>query len=299
MKTFSCLQERIMTGSFGEDAGRFRWSVFLVLCNRLMTSCLAIGFLAAQNLSMRPAAPLSSYIAVSLSNVIATTCQYEALKHVTFPVQTLGKCAKMIPVMAWGTLISHKAYSAKDFCVAALVTAGCTCFLLSGKAASKGANQSSYLGFTCMLVYLAFDGFTATFQDKLFKGHQMSIFNQMLYVNVCSAIVSFSGMVAGGQLGAALTFVSAHPDALLLIFLLSLAATLGQLLIVHTIRSFGALVFATIMTTRQFVSVLASCVIFAHPLSVGQWLGTAVVFGSLYFKTFIKKSGKRSPLKNS
>jgi len=32
-------------------------------------------------------------------------------------------------------------------------------------------------------------------QDKLFKGHQMSIFNQMLYVNVCSAIVSFSGML--------------------------------------------------------------------------------------------------------
>jgi len=31
-------------------------------------------------------------------------------------------------------------------------------------------------------------------QDKLFKGHQMSIFNQMLYVNVCSAIVSFSGV---------------------------------------------------------------------------------------------------------
>ena len=31
-------------------------------------------------------------------------------------------------------------------------------------------------------------------QDKLFKGHQMSIFNQMLYVNICSAIVSFNGM---------------------------------------------------------------------------------------------------------
>ncbi len=42
---FLALQERIMTGSFG-DAGRFRWSVFLVLCNRLMTSSLAIGVLA-------------------------------------------------------------------------------------------------------------------------------------------------------------------------------------------------------------------------------------------------------------
>ena len=45
----------------------------------------------------------------------------------------------------------------------------------------------------------------------------------------------------------------------------------GQLLIVNTIRSFGALTFATIMTTRQFVSVLASCVIFAHPLVPTQW----------------------------
>ena len=39
-----------------------------------------------------------------------------------------------------------------------------------------------------------------------------------------------AGLVAGGQLGAALMFVSAHPDALLLIFLLSLAATLGVLI---------------------------------------------------------------------
>ena len=49
------------------------------------------------------------------------------------------------------------------------------------------------------------------------------------------------------------------------------ALFVGQLLIVHTIRSFGALVFATVMTTRQFVSVLASCIIFAHPLTPGQW----------------------------
>ena len=40
-----------------------------------------------------------------------------------------------------------------------------------------------------------------------------------------------AGLVAGGQLGAALMFVSAHPDALLLIFLLSLAATLGMLIL--------------------------------------------------------------------
>ena len=38
----------------------------------------------------------------------ATTCQYEALKYVSFPVQTLGKCAKMIPVMIWGYAINGR-----------------------------------------------------------------------------------------------------------------------------------------------------------------------------------------------
>ncbi len=58
--------------------------------------------------SVKPVAPSYGYAAVSLSNVVATTCQYEALKYVTFPLQTLGKCAKMIPVMLWGSIMLQK-----------------------------------------------------------------------------------------------------------------------------------------------------------------------------------------------
>ena len=123
-------------------------------------------FSQAQQQPISPAAPLTSYAAVSLSNVIATSCQYEALKHVTFPVQTLGKCAKMIPVMVWGTLISRKAYSSKDYTVALLVTTGCTVFLLGGKSESVVSKGSSMRGGALMLTYLAFDGFTSTFQVR-------------------------------------------------------------------------------------------------------------------------------------
>jgi len=121
-------------------------------------------FLQAQQQPLAPAAPLTSYAAVSFSNVIATSCQYEALKYVAFPVQTLGKCAKMIPVMLWGTLISRKTYSAKDYTAALLVTAGCTGFLLSRGAESEASRESSLLGGILMLSYLIFDGFTSTFQ---------------------------------------------------------------------------------------------------------------------------------------
>lgn len=45
----------------------------------------------------------------------------------------------------------------------------------------------------------------------------------------------------------------------------------GALFISYTVKTFGALIFATIMTTRQFLSILLSCFLFLHPLSMGQW----------------------------
>ena len=125
--------------------------------------------LQAQRQSLAPAAPIKSYAAVSFSNVVATSCQYEALKYVAFPVQTLGKCAKMIPVMIWGSLISRKAYSAKDYTAALLVTAGCTGFLFSRGGGSGSSRETSLPGGCLMLTYLTFDGFTSTFQVSFWK----------------------------------------------------------------------------------------------------------------------------------
>jgi len=39
-------------------------------------------------------------------------------------------------------------------------------------------------------MYLFSDGFTSTLQEKLFKGHKMSMYNQMIYVNGSSALLS-------------------------------------------------------------------------------------------------------------
>ena len=165
-----------MTLPFGENGEKFESSLFLVLCNRLVTCCVAIVCLMvcvacsylpefcltiAQPLlillaapcqvlvhrhvlyaavllmpelksskvccspvqwteeSIAPVAPAYAYAAVSLSNVVATTCQYEALKYVTFPLQTLGKTAKMIPVMLWGSIIGGKR------CAAVIVSTVC------------------------------------------------------------------------------------------------------------------------------------------------------------------------------
>lgn len=48
-------------------------------------------------------------------------------------------------------------------------------------------------------------------------------------------------------------------------------AVTGQLFILHTIKNFGALIFAAVMTTRQFLSILVSSILFNNRLSEGQW----------------------------
>lgn len=67
----------------------FSNSLFLVLCNRLCSCMMAASWLLLTKQSLKPAAPLYNFCLVSISNTIATTAQYEALKYVTFAVQTV------------------------------------------------------------------------------------------------------------------------------------------------------------------------------------------------------------------
>ncbi|GER44685.1 UDP-galactose transporter 5, partial [Striga asiatica] len=370
---YGVLQEKIMRVPYGPEKEYFKHSLFLVFCNRIATSAVSAGVLLlrllcfidivmllllkkhktvacklqivwymASKKALDPVAPIYKYGAVSVSNILTTTCQYEALKYVSFPVQTLAKCAKMIPVMIWGTFIMQKKYTGRDYLFAFFVTLGCSIFILfpaDGDISPYSRGREStvwgvslmigYLGyneiFCCVLqismhilkdvalgtwIYLGrlvlgklpqpttgtwFDGFTSTFQDKLFKGYDMEIHNQIFYTTLCSCMISFTGLILQGNLQMAIDFVIRHNECFIDIAILSTVATISQFFISYTIRNFGALAFATIMTTRQLVSILLSCLWFSHPLSSEQLIGAVIVFGSIYSKNFLRSKPKTLP----
>jgi len=172
------------------------------------------------------------------------------------------------------------------------VTLGCSFFILypasTDMSPYKSGRESTIWGVSLMIGYLGFDGFTSTFQDKLFKGYDMEIHNQIFYTTMCSCILSLSGLVVQGHLLLAIEFMFQHHDCFYDVILLSSVATASQFFISYTIRTFGALTFATIMTTRQLLSILLSCLWFAHPLSWEQYIGAAIVFGALYAKSLLR-----------
>jgi len=286
------LQERIMTQPYGKEEVYFKNSAYLVLNNRLIAILIAVAIMKYRNEPLRNQAPILKCAGVSVSNTIATFCQYDALKYVSFPTQTLGQCGKMIPVMILGMLIGGRKYTWKDFIVAIIVTIGCLLFVLTGNISDNHRNGAdSFYGLLLMGGYLFADGFTSTFQEKLFRGYEMSTYNQMLYVNLCSGIFSLITLLVSNELVNAINFSITYPDFLFNSLLLSVASTCGQLVILLTIKEFGALFFATVMTIRQVISIILSCIIYFHPLTIGQWLSSVIVFGSLYYKdTMMRKS---------
>lgn len=281
----------------GEEGEYFRNSLVLVFANRFAAALAAslVLLFKGDYSELKNKAPLYKYFMISFSNVIATSCQYEALKWVTLPTQTLAKCAKMIPVMIWGTFMSGKKYGPVEYAVAVFIAIGCTVFLMSGNiTAKKASDADSYYGLLLMLGYLGFDGFTSTFQEKLFAGYQMTIYNQMLYVNMCSGFMSICFLAASGKIMESFGFLAKYPAVLGDMCILSFSAVSGQFAITYTIKEFGALLYATIMTIRQFLSVFLSNLIFRHGMTAMQWAGAAVVFGALFYKTYAKANGPKA-----
>merc|ERR1719321_1619058 len=97
-----------------------------------------------------------------------------------------------------------------DWVVALCVTLGVTEFCMTGPMSSPNDRDNSIYGLLLLLGFLACDGLTSTMQEKLFKEHKTSKFNQMLYVNGCSAVVSLFSVLAMGKMSYCAAFGAAH-----------------------------------------------------------------------------------------
>jgi len=284
---YGLLQEKIMTTTYGSPPVKFGDSVFLVFCNRAVAVVFAVCMAIGKGESLLNSAPLWKYLAISFSNVYASTCQYEALKYVSFPVQMLGKSFKMMPVMVWGMIVSSKSYSTTDWLVAFCVTGGVVEFLMTGPISSSDSEGSSSYGIALLGAFLALDGFTSTFQEKLFKEHTTTKYNQMVYINLGSCVISSFTLVASGRISAAVAFMMSHGAFATDAMSLSGAAVAAQWFIYSQVKEFGALVFAATMNVRQVVSILISYWKYGHSITSLQIVGLALVFGALFYKSVL------------
>ncbi|XP_025053625.1 adenosine 3'-phospho 5'-phosphosulfate transporter 1 isoform X1 [Alligator sinensis] len=299
--TWGVLQERVMTRTYGttetEPGEKFKDSQFLVFMNRILAFTVA-GLYCALTKQPRHGAPMFKYSFASLSNILSSWCQYEALKYISFPTQVLAKASKVIPVMLMGKLVSRKSYEYWEYLTAALISVGVSMFLLSSAPNKHLSTVTTFSGLVLLAGYIVFDSFTSNWQDALFT-YKMSPVQMMFGVNVFSCLFTMGSLLEQGALVESARFMARHSEFTVHAVLLSVCSACGQLFIFYTISQFGAAVFTIIMTLRQAFAILLSCLIYGHAVTVVGGLGVAVVFVALFLRVYarsrMKKRSKKLP----
>lgn len=271
--TWGILQEKIMTKEYIDPlspshSGKFKDSQFLVFVNRILAFALSGLYLLVRH-QPRHTAPFYKYSYCSFSNIMSSWCQYEALKFVSFPTQVLAKASKIIPVMIMGKIVSKKTYEYYEYVTALLISVGMTLFLM-GSTTDKGkyADSTTISGVVILIGYMTFDSFTSNWQGQLFTTYKMTSMQMMCGVNFFSCLLTSVSLLQQGTFFHSLMFMGRFPSFMWDCVILSICSATGQLFIFYTINIFGPVIFVIIMTVRQGLAILLSCLIYSDRKSV-------------------------------
>lgn len=295
--TWGVLQEKIMTQEYHNvsETGKFSDSQFLVFVNRVLAFVFSGTYLLVSN-QQKHVAPLYKYSYCSFSNIMSSWFQYEALKYVSFPTQVLAKASKIIPVMMMGKIISKKTYKYHEYATAIAISIGTAIFLLAGRGSDDIATSTTASGVAILLAYIVSDSFTSNWQSALFKQYHMSSVQMMCGVNFFSCIFTSISLLQQGGFVKSFLFLMKFSNFMWDCVLLSICSAVGQLFIFYTIAEFGPVAFVIIMTVRQVLAILLSCLIYNHSLTVSRVIGVFIVFSTVFLRIYLNYRTKKVPL---
>eukprot|EP00913_Durusdinium_trenchii_P011644 g10936.t1 len=124
----------------------------------------------------------------------------------------------------------------------------------------------------------------------------MSKYNQMLYMNLSSAIVATSILLATGRFPYCASFVAVHSGFAGHVLTLSLSAAAGQFYIFSMVQRFGALALAAAMNARQVTTIFLSYLTQTQPLTWVQRVGLIILF--VFFQNHEKELNGSDPPRN-
>lgn len=220
---------------------------------------------------------------------------------VSFPVVTLAKSGKMVPVMIGSLLLGGAKYTLREYLSVAAIIAG-TVIVSMGKKKSSAASSS--LGVLFIMLSLACDGITGGLQNRLKqKSAQLGVkakpYDFMFWTNLYMGLAAIVFSAVFQDLLPGFDFCMKNPVIFEKILKFAVCSAVGQSFIFFTIANFNPLVCTTVTTTRKVFSVLLSIFLKGHQLSGQGWAGiglaSAGILAELQDKAGHKKAKEDKP----
>lgn len=273
------------------DGGKFKEVWFLQVLEALCN--VAVGFLGLVATSGTKGLPQKLFALSGASQVLAKYCTNAALANgVSFPVATLAKSGKMVPVMAGSLLLGGASYSLRQYLQVAMIVAGTAIVSLSKKKGSGAA--SSALGFAFIASSLVFDGVTGGIQKRVktataTRGVKPKPYDYMFWTNAYMLLTAAAFALGRGEFARGLAFCVDNPEIWAKILRFGVCSAIGQSFIFFTIAHFDPLVCTTVTTTRKIFSVLLSIVLKGHSLNLKGWSGVTLASAGILAEAMNKK----------
>jgi len=232
--------------------------------------------------------PLGIQVPYLISGALQVSAKYcttaSMIAGVSFPVATLAKSSKMVPVMIGSLLLGKASYGFRDYLHVSLIVGGTAAVSMAGK--SK-AGESSVIGLAFLGAALACDGIVGGTQKGLkaaLKEKSMTerSFEMQFFTNFYMTITAIVFVFGMGELEPGLAFLKKNPGIFNDIMKFAACSAVGQAFIFYMISSFDPLVCTTVTTTRKVFSVLLSIFTKGHKLNEQGWAGIGLAcFGIL------------------
>jgi len=287
--TYGKLHEQIFKYQ-SPDGEKFVFAFFLQAIEAF-ANVLAAG-IGMRIVGRQKGLPLHLFISAGVSQVLAKACTSLALANaLSFPVVTLAKSGKMVPVMIGSIILGGKSYSVKQYLTVAAIIVGTVIVTMDQKKNGKAGEENSVWGVLFILTSLVLDGVVGGMQTDIQKeskkrlGAPVAQFDMMFWTNVfmtmtavaiCCLPLDASLNMVQPEFMRGLAFCLRNPIIYTKILLFAGCSAVGQSFIFFTIANFDSLTTTTITTTRKVLSTLLSIFTEGHSISGVGWGGLSV-----------------------
>mmetsp|Transcript_17963 Transcript_17963/g.38327 ORF Transcript_17963/g.38327 Transcript_17963/m.38327 type:complete len:928 (-) Transcript_17963:109-2892(-) len=249
----------------------FHYSMFLIAMNRTLASIFAVCLLKVQGITVLT--PSLKYALIPAAcNLSATYCQYRALHFLAYPMQSLIKTFKVVPVMLVGRVLGTRTYKWIDYVEATMITMLAGFFAWNFNRSQRefmGKDSSNLLaGIWLMVGYIFSDCVTSNSEDLLYQRYRLDPAHMLLGMQFIAGMFSWTILLCDGQLFGAIRFIHSHEEVWIPILVLAAAEAAGSYACTITVRLFGPAVFTLILMSHQMVSLLISVFFFSHPVTI-------------------------------
>lgn len=234
--------------------------------------------------------------------MLAMWCSNEAIKYVSYPVQTLGKSCKMIPVMIGQVVFDGRTHPAYKYVCVVLMAAGVAAFNLlrmKKKAAGSGSPEEDEdgmsavvqeaIGMSLLAGSLLCDMYTGPNQDRVLKEYAGSNRQLMAVQNLFGALAAIVMLAVKGELIEGPKYLLDHPQVLQAVLIFSAASAIGQLFVFAMLYYFDSLLLTTVTTVRKFMTIVVSDLKFKHGLKSSQWASVVLVFAAIAYDKIVAR----------